>query len=235
VVLAGKACFALNPEGLQPESGEKTGFFLMLDPIPTTQTNLRAHEETNKREIFSSRSSQEMLASVHLSTLTQYTDSRGGSYALTGLKQMAGSDAFLAQDDDVKKCSLERFEVCQTRRYLERALEECGCLPWALTPVLGTKVTNYPSPPTPNSKGFPICAPNATSCYAALAMSSLGCRPSCTGLYADVRGSEDVADLRDPQLVALQEEYFRYKATFARNLLFDVNVRNGGKRSQFIT
>ena len=66
------------------------------------------------------------------------------------------------------------------------------------------------------------CTPNGTNCWSGIDENSLGCRVSCTGLYADAFYIKDPTKgkLID-KLKENMEEYTGYKNNFARNLKFD--------------
>ena len=71
------------------------------------------------------------------------------------------------------------------------------------------------------------CSPLAHSCYLEVAKETFPCNVSCIGLYANVQYISYVQDcerkpLRDDyekQLCAIQEEYFKYKNSFAKNIV----------------
>ena len=79
-------------------------------------------------------------AKLHLASLAAYTDFRAGGYGLTALKQIKGSTAFMNLADSVKGCQNEQYEECQTRNYLKKVKEQCGCLPWSLSAFVNDKV-----------------------------------------------------------------------------------------------
>ena len=79
-------------------------------------------------------------ARIYLSTLSSFTDHRAGSYALTALKKITGTENFLKQPNAVKKCITGTYEECQATTYIENVLKQCGCVPWVLTSALTTKV-----------------------------------------------------------------------------------------------
>ena len=78
---------------------------------------------------------------IHISTLARYSDYKPGIYLMSALKEMKGTDSFLALPDETKACQIETLEVCQTRKYLEKVRSECGCIPWSLSSALIKKVS----------------------------------------------------------------------------------------------
>ena len=89
---------------------------------------------------FASSGVDSSSARIYLNTLASFTDYRAGGYAMTSLKKMTGTDSFLKQTDEEKKCRIETLEDCQARSYIDRAQEKCGCVPWALSATLASKV-----------------------------------------------------------------------------------------------
>ena len=66
------------------------------------------------------------------------------------------------------------------------------------------------------------CTPNGTKCCSSIDENSLGCRVSCTGLYADAFYIKDPTEEKlMKELKENMEEYTGYKNNFARNLEFD--------------
>ena len=54
----------------------------------------------------------------------------------------------------------------------------------------------------------------------------LGCRTSCTGLYADVAHNRPEEFEEQAKLDVIMNQYSQYKSSFARNLKFDPNMAN---------
>ena len=56
-----------------------------------------------------------------------------GNYALTDIKQIEITDAFLSLDEEIKKCqNVETVHECETRKFINLGLERCNCTPYAL-------------------------------------------------------------------------------------------------------
>jgi hypothetical protein len=56
-----------------------------------------------------------------------------GSYALSAVKEISGTDNFLKMDEGVKKCqNRESLQECQATQYMRKGLEECKCTPYEL-------------------------------------------------------------------------------------------------------
>ena len=53
-----------------------------------------------------------------------------GEYNINALKEIATTTSYLGLDKDIKKCqSIESFDSCTTRHYINSLLKQCGCLP----------------------------------------------------------------------------------------------------------
>ena len=75
---------------------------------------------------------------IYINTLEKFETFDFGSFAMQSLKKMTGTEAFL--EDKNKDCSVETFEHCQARRYLEEVTKHCGCVPWSLATTNPLKV-----------------------------------------------------------------------------------------------
>ena len=65
-------------------------------------------------------------------TLAQYSTFGSGSYELSSLKRMTGTESFKELPDNQKKCTVHNREGCQTQKYLGAVQKKCKCIPWAL-------------------------------------------------------------------------------------------------------
>ena len=82
-------------------------------------------------------------ARIYLNTMASFSGYSSGSYALTALKKMTGTDSFLKQTDEEKKCRIETLEDCQAKSFIDRVQEKCGCVPWAISTSLVAKVDSH--------------------------------------------------------------------------------------------
>ena len=143
VVLVGQLCYSLNITSIdtgKTGTGKGAGLVIIIDTGVQT-TNEFESEDLNKNPLALASSGIDAgSAGIYLDTLSSFTDFRDGSYTLTALKKMTGTDSFLKQTEEEKKCRIETLEDCQARSYIDRVQEKCGCVPWALTTALGTKV-----------------------------------------------------------------------------------------------
>ena len=137
-LLEGQRCYSLNLTSVQTgktEAGKRAGLVIVIDQ------GVENHKEAKTERVIQHSGSpldieeshlDATSARIHLSTLSSFSDSRSGSYALTALKKMSGTPSFLAQTDDERGCLLASLEDCQAAAFLETVRQECGCLPWGL-------------------------------------------------------------------------------------------------------
>ena len=65
----------------------------------------------------------------------------GNEYNLNNVKEIKISDEFLSLDKAIIKCqNKESLQDCQTREYIDAAIEKCYCIPFAIVDSLKNKV-----------------------------------------------------------------------------------------------
>ena len=65
-----------------------------------------------------------------------------GDYALTDVKEIDTTEAFLNLDENVKLCqNVESYEKCQAKEYIKNGLKKCNCTPYELRNF--DKMVNY--------------------------------------------------------------------------------------------
>ena len=69
-----------------------------------------------------------------LRTLAKYAGHGPGDFILTSVKQMTGTENFLAWPEAKRGCALEKYERCQMKSFLEESMK-CGCSPFQLMPA----------------------------------------------------------------------------------------------------
>ena len=57
----------------------------------------------------------------------------GFEYNLDALTMIEATESFIGQDKSVRKCSLEPFHNCTTKKYLDDLMDRCGCLPLSIS------------------------------------------------------------------------------------------------------
>ena len=73
-------------------------------------------------------SKQRIDAKVHIDSLTSFEDFGEGLFTLTDVKRMTATDDFLKMPLKDRRCNVELYEDCRTRKLLE----ECNCVPWEI-------------------------------------------------------------------------------------------------------
>ena len=150
-VLDGQLCYSLDLEDVLEEQtetkpGKKYGILIILDPGRTDKDQHRTEVPDNDETIESlnlqtEQVDEESTVKVHIATLARFTDYGPGSYVMSALKKMTGTNSFLAFPEDEKFCQTERFESCQERRHIEHVESRCGCVPWTVSSGLALQVT----------------------------------------------------------------------------------------------
>ena len=127
IILEGQLCYSLDIAKLskkKTKSGKSNGLFLLLDPNPYHLNAIEKNVKGSKTE--------ENSFKVFITTLAQYTTFGPGSYGMSTLKRMTGTESFKKLPTDQKKCLVHNREECQTQKYLDQIKKECKCIPWAL-------------------------------------------------------------------------------------------------------
>ena len=152
-VYQGKICYQVKEKRHKGDhqKGAISGLRLMID-VNSERSIVFARSKKNEKTPSSKqniliaddvhlRRDKEKLATIHIGTLVNITKHGHDSYYMTGIKKMSGTDKFLAWPEDKRKCSLEKYEDCQLRGFLETT-RHCGCAPFHLLPGTedGTKV-----------------------------------------------------------------------------------------------
>ena len=123
--------------------GKSSGLMLIIDSNSEKSIDITDHDKERTKSVEDlflgrTKNSNKNLASIHIGTLAQYTGHGPGDYALTAIKQMTGTENFLAWPEEKRECSLEKYEKCQMERFLEESMK-CGCSPFQLLPAKGNK------------------------------------------------------------------------------------------------
>ena len=184
-VLEGQLCYSLDLSLLdksKTNNGLKHGLVLILDSgtpgmSKSKPSRFRKGDTTTSLNL-ETASNAGNSARIYLNTLASFTDSRAGSFAMSVLKKTKGTKSFMNLPDNQKNCQIGTLENCQSQWYIKEVVARCGCVPWALSS--GLSLTS----PT-------FCSPNASDCYTAVIREDHNCLVSCTGLFADVRFTED--------------------------------------------
>ena len=148
-VYEGHLCYQVNAEkgrGQTVFEGKESGLMLLIDVNSERSFDIATedqHKGNDKsvRDVYLGQARTENknvnLANIHIGTLAQYTGQAPGDFALTAIKEMTGSENFLAWPEDKRKCALEKYEKCQMKGFLEESMK-CGCSPFQLLPAKGS-------------------------------------------------------------------------------------------------
>ena len=85
-------------------------------------------KSTNKTMNFDTavKNVQSLQAKVQINTLSPYVSFGGGIYKMSDVKRMTAKEDFLKMPWKDRKCEVEFYEDCRTRKLFEA----CNCLPW---------------------------------------------------------------------------------------------------------
>ena len=147
-ILEGQLCYVLNLTSIRTNrarAGQKAGLMIFLDQGNTNGGREKSRDGINSKDEIKDldlddSEEDSYSARIYFNTLASFTDTRSGSYAMSSLKKMTGTESFLAQTDEQKKCMIQTQEDCQAERYVEYVQKQCGCVPWALSFALTTTV-----------------------------------------------------------------------------------------------
>ena len=148
IVLEGNLCYSLNLSSIRTEkskAGENAALMIFIDQ-GTANKNIEQDGSSpgidDKFYHLELKASEDVASSVriNLNLLSSFSDHRAGSYAMSSLKKITGTESFLGQTEEKKKCMLETREDCQNKIYMANVQEKCGCFPWSLTRALNTQV-----------------------------------------------------------------------------------------------
>ena len=135
----GQLCYSLNISRVtknKSKPDKKHGLFFVIDPNIIEQKDTEDYKVVwNKKDNLLPTKDFDpntMFPRIHIQTLAQFTSHKEGTFAITGLKKMFGSDSFLELPDDIKNCQIETFEQCHAKRLKDQVLEQCGCVRWDL-------------------------------------------------------------------------------------------------------
>ena len=109
-VLEGQLCYALNLTSIytgKTREGKKGGLLILLDQGGQSSQDIQ-EDEIDMEDTLDLESSgvDAGSARIYLNTMASFSGYSSGSYALTALKKMTGTDSFLNQTDEEKNCRI---------------------------------------------------------------------------------------------------------------------------------
>ena len=159
-VFQGRLCYQADFKksyGQRVFKGKRSGLMMLIDVNEERSFDVEPSVENN--DAFASydldvylgenQKSDKNLASIFIGTLARYEGQGSGDYMLTTIKQMTGTKNFFSWPTDKRNCSLEKYEKCQMRAFVEETME-CGCSPFQLLPARGSTFQVNRSPNLPS-------------------------------------------------------------------------------------
>ena len=131
-VLEGQLCYKLTLNDTSSQ-GKRNELMLLLDLNEDLSLHTSSNEERsvqfskdklNLGTAFKSIESES--AKIMINTLSPYINFGGGSYRMTVVKRMTAKKDFLKMSLKDRRCEVELYEDCRTRKLLK----ECNCVPW---------------------------------------------------------------------------------------------------------
>ena len=192
-LLDGQRCYSLNKSSIEKgetQTGERNGIFLIIDPGnyigPVTSAPKRS-KRSDLEDNFASLDLQQSnegspSGRIYIDILSRYSNFKPGSYSLTGLKKMTGTESFISKiPEKVRNCQVESYVECRTQKYYEEWKNQCNCVPWSSSLTSSEKVRNETFECELTWQGFlqeNYCEP---SCVASTDDRRDKCLVSCTG------------------------------------------------------
>ena len=156
VAMGGQLCYNLKLN-MTGRNGRNSGLVLVLDmnedrslsfdfsyhpEIPKDDTVLRLDEV--RQDDVSTK------AKVYIRLLVPYVQFGGGSYQMTSVKSVKGTDAFLGMQENERKCKHEKTEECENHKIYKK----CSCVPWELQSVQVSTLLHLSFNSVQTLKGF---------------------------------------------------------------------------------
>ena len=139
-VLQGQLCYSLDLKLLDKpgaKPGIENGIMLMIDPGQQRNDMKATADDGDGERIVSLNlkavSAKDNFARINLNTLASFSDNKAGSFSMTALKKMTGTEGFMKLADEKKNCATRPFKACHTERYIAEVQRQCDCVPWALS------------------------------------------------------------------------------------------------------
>ena len=129
VALNGQLCYNIKVN-MTGRNGKDGGLVLVLDLNEDRSLSFGSLSDSEDEEDFTlhlDKRNQDAKnnAKIHLRLLTPFAGVGGGSYQLTSVKNVKGTDAFLDMEESERQCVHERIEECQNRKMYKK----CKCVP----------------------------------------------------------------------------------------------------------
>ena len=132
--LDGQLCYKLGVNRTTKGSENREGLVLILDMnedlfvAVDSPNNTMSENDPINFSMNSMTNPNQKSAEIHIKTLSSFKAFGSGSYKMTSVKKLRGTEDFLAMSQEEKKCNLEDYEECRRRSLFEK----CQCVPWEL-------------------------------------------------------------------------------------------------------
>ena len=136
VALEGQLCYSLRV-GRKSDEGKSNGLMLLLDLNEDRSIQLETNQHkggglsTMNMNLDTKMSHRGKDLKIHIKTLSSYRGFGEGSYKMTMLKALKGTNDFLAMSAEERNCAVEDFEECRNKKLREL----CQCVPWELSSI----------------------------------------------------------------------------------------------------
>ena len=110
------------------KSGKTNGLLLLVDTNTNQENSLVPKKGGQNAE--DTKAADQFKVFIH--TFGQYTTFGSGSFEMSVLKKLTGTESFEQLPDNKKKCQVHKRVECQTAKYLDQVQAECRCVPWSL-------------------------------------------------------------------------------------------------------
>ena len=202
-ILEGQLCYKLDLKKVSG-NGKENELMLLLD------YNEERSLQISSNKSITTKTSNETLnfgtavdniqgssVKIVINTLSSFTGFGGGVFKMTDVKRMTAKEDFLKMPFKDKRCEVELYEDCRTRKLLE----ECNCVPWELSRFqvgFFLFVVDISS----NLQNMAICDAKGRDCIEENSSKTFNCNTTCVGIYADVlwEGKNIEEELKDDKV-----------------------------------
>ena len=186
-IFRGKQCYSLDvnmkltSDEIFLKSGSINGLSFLVD------NNLDRHfgqlESSNQEGIdhfrrFQNNREGRQEFEIFLNTLEPYEQEGGGDLAMTDVQKITGTEDYYQYAEGKGICQNdETLHSCGAKRFKEKLLKECGCIPFELLQLV-------------EENGVTLCTPEQRVCYVAVIETQSFCMDlpkPCNGFYFDIR------------------------------------------------
>ena len=217
--LDGQLCYKLQVNKTTKGSDNREGLILILDmnedmlfPLGSPR-NTKENNDPINFSLNMMSTADKSSAKIYIKIMSGFKSFGPGSYRMTSMKRLKGTNDFLSMSQVDRKCSLTDFEDCRRKALFQK----CNCVPWELGSIQVSD-TKYSAFLLIRFQEGPLCSPEGRLCIDNISKENFGCQISCEGLYADVT-KYDVVE--NEQYKKIEEEYLNYKKRYFKNIQFN--------------